>query len=77
MSRPYREQTVDVQYFTPIFEAVLLARTTQRHPGLLRSALAQGKMVMTSMYGIKPTPFADDMLIGIKRLHLEDAVAAR
>lgn len=77
MSRPYREQTATARYLALPFEAVLLARTTQRYPGLLRSALAQGKMVMTSMYGIRPTPFADDVLIGMKRLHLEDAVAAR
>ncbi len=77
MSRPYREQTVGVQYFTPIFEATLLARTSQRRPGLLRSALAQGKMVMTLIYGYPSTPFADDVLIWMKRLHLEDAVKAR
>jgi hypothetical protein len=77
MSRPYREQTVGVQYFNPIFEAVLLARTSQRQPALLRSALAQGKMVMTATYGFPRTPFTDDVLTGMKRLHLETAVAAR
>lgn len=77
MSGPYAETRVNVRYYTPQCEAVLLARTTQRRPAVLRSALALGKVTMTAIYGFQPTPFSDDVLIGMKRLHLEDAVKAR
>lgn len=77
MSRPFRVLDATVRYRPLNCEAVLVARTTERRPAVLRSALALGKMTMTAIYGFPPTPFSDDVLIGMKRLHLEDAVKDR
>lgn len=65
MSRPYRTFTRDVAYVCPAFEAALLTRTTQRYVGLSKAKAQQGEAVVVSMYGLQPTPTADDLLTGL------------
>lgn len=65
MSRPYRTFVRDVAYICPAFEAALLTRTTQRTIGLSKAKAQQGEAVIVSMYGVRSTPMADDLLTGI------------
>lgn len=55
----------EVSYQCPLFEAAILARTTQRYVGLSRAALAQGQAVVVAMYGLPRTPFTDSVLTSI------------
>lgn len=72
MSRPYQSQTVNAHYFTPIVEAVVLVRTSQRYRGVAQ--LAEGSVRVVSMYGLPRTPCTDDVLTGLVRLHVEDRI---
>ena len=66
MSRPYRTFTREVAYWCPLFEAVLLARTTQRTVGLSKASALQGQPYIVAMYGMFPkTPIADNLVTGM------------
>lgn len=65
MSLRYRSFTREVSYQCPLFEAALLARTTQRYVGLSRAALTQGQAVVVAMYGLPRTVGADQILTSI------------
>lgn len=70
MTRPYRQQTAHVEYRGWFDEGVILARTTQKYQGVSTLGLSRGKVQMRSMYGIKPTPFADDLMLSLYQLHI-------
>lgn len=67
MSRPYREVEAMAHYYCPPDEGAVMARTTQRQPAVSRYS---GRL--RSMYGIPPTPFADDVMVSLYRLHRFD-----
>lgn len=70
MSTPYRSLYIDVHYDTPLNEAVLLARTSQRRLGLSRAQLAQGRTVAVAMYETLRTPISDDIMTALSRIHI-------
>lgn len=75
MTQPYRSRVVQVEYTGWRDEGMLLARTTQRYRGVQESSLVRGgRARFVSMYGIRPTPFTDDLLISIVNLRLTDRI---
>lgn len=68
MTLPYRYADYTVRYMPPSDEATLLARTTQRRRGLAR-------LGVRSIYGQRRTPIAEDVVVGIYRLHREERIA--
>jgi hypothetical protein len=71
MTQPYRYQPYTVTYAPLLDEAVLVVRSTQRRAGI---QLSIGKP--RSIYGARKTPFTDDVVMSIARLHREERIDA-
>ncbi len=67
MTRPYSTRTATVTYVPLVDEAALVVRRTQRRAGL---STISGKP--RAIYGARKTPFADDVVVGLYRLHREE-----
>ncbi len=71
MTQPYRYAPYTVRYVPWTDEAVLLVRRTTRRAGL---STISGKP--RNIYDRKRTPFTDDLVMSLYRMHREERIHA-